>query len=228
MRLRPNADYEADFSEEEDVRREIAEALGVPEKSLRLEFDSTNEDLWTVYERGAGRPYSVVFDAETAEAVAEARVLEQLVDKPESFGRAFLERLIDRDQLYEELFSEVSFTTWQYADALADRDAEEFWRVAESVGIPAQRDEEDGVLFEPDGADVEALGEKLAARQIKDPVQYLIDLHGETAGIVAAFHTAGMDEELGAHDAVMHYGAEHFLGPLHGTASGFVYWRSES
>ena len=227
MRLRRNdAERERDFSEEADVRAEMAEALGVPESSLRIELVTTyGYDAWVVSARGSGRAYTVVYDVDTADGVAQGLVYEELVDRPESFGRDFLEPFVDKETLYDELLSDLESTTWRYALSLSERDDDEFWNVAASVGISPTLDE-DGEVAYPDGADIETLSEALAKRELKDPVEHLVALYGEQQGILVALRTGGFDEELAAEEAVQRHGSARFLGKVQETPVGFAYWRT--
>lgn len=222
----------ADFDDEDDVRCEMAAALGESMSDLSIENDKGLESFGAaspVYRVESGREeYVVVEDDDEAESLALAVVRQDLDDEPEIFSQSFLEGQIDTDKLRRELRYDVDDQTQEEAEELS-RDADDFWRTAEGFGMSAPDADEDGDMPDPTDSEIGDLADKMASDRLSDPMQYLEDIYGKADAVAKALEITGFNVDDAAEEAVSTDGWQHFLarydGNSHETKSGFVYWR---
>lgn len=215
---------------EENVRREMADELGVDPADLVVDespLASFGEEALQV--RLGQKEYTVVEDEETAERLALAVVTQDLEQEPELFNPDFLARHIDMKKL-EEWVYEAAMED-DYAYDLARRNPEFFWEIAEQWDVE-DLPEPDEYGNRPDHVDqryIDALQEAIARNKAKDPMGFFEDIYGRRDAIKYAIEAAGIDIEAAAEEAVSVDGWQHFLarydGKSHETKSGFVYWR---
>lgn len=224
-----------DFGDEEEVLREMAGELDIPEDELRIEEDHglTGFGEGTVYSvtiRGGGhKEWYVVEGSDQEHALAVAIVTQDLEEQPEIFNQSFIESHIDTDRLRRDLMSDVLNMRIEDLQDMADRRPDDFWREYEGEGWDAPEENEEGERREPEYREIEELAEKQAEAQLRDPMEYLEDVYGREDAVKEAIRIAGIDVAAAAEEAVNVDGPGHFLssydGSTHETKSGLVYWR---
>lgn len=141
----------ADFSDEDAVLAEVAEALEEDVTDLRIKEDMlTSFKEGTVYRvstRGGRREWCVAEGHEAAYNLAVAIVTQDLEDEPEElFSPEFLESHIDMDRLKDALEMDMQDSE---EDDLRELDAEDFWREAEGEGMEPRYTVTVSDLFSP-------------------------------------------------------------------------------
>lgn len=226
-----------EFSDPEDVRVEMARALGVEPESLEIEeyphsisgtsmYRVDHKGVMGDYGRHEDREYYVVENNDAAEDEALARVKQDLENEPEIFEQHFIEQHIDTERLRRDLHSDVENQNREYVNDLSDS---EFWGEAGRQGMTVPDDDEDGNTPEPTDSDREDLAERITDEKLKDPMEYLEDIYGKEDAVKQAIQIAGIDVDGAAQEAVNVDGAGHFLasydGNLNETPNGLAYWR---
>lgn len=226
-----------DFGDEDEVLREMAGELDIPEEELRIEEDRGLSGFGegTVYRitiRGGGghKEWMVVEDEDQERNLAVAIVTQDLEEQPEMFEQHFIESHIDTDRLRRDLMSDVVNMRIEDLQDMADRRPDDFWKEYEGEGFDAPEEDEEGERREPTYSEVEELADKQAETQLRDPMEYLEDIYGREDAVKQAIAIAGIDVAAAADEAVSVDGPAHFLGTYDGqthvSKSGLVYWRS--
>jgi len=220
-----------DFDDEDAVLAAVAKDLKEDPEDLKIESNRGLESfgegtVYTVKFRGSksGHEYTVVEDDDQANALALAVVTQDLESEPEIFESSFIESHIDTTRLARDLHGDVRDMAEEELREMRPRD---FWKTAERhIDVPEE--DEDGEMPDPDDF-IEDVAEKMAEERLKDPMQYLADIYGDTDAVAQAIKIAGIDVKAAAEDAVDTDGWQHFLAHYDGnsyeTKSGLVYWR---
>jgi hypothetical protein len=223
------AKNEIDFGDEDTVLAEMADELDIDVDELKIK-ERTDFGV-TTYEitiRGGGhKEWKVVENSDAERELALAIVKQDLDDEPEIFTQSWLEGFIDMDRLRRELHSNVLSMN---EDRLRDERLDDFWRSYEGAGLDAPEEDEDGERPDPTDSEIEELAEKQTDEELRDPMQYLEDMHGKEEATKEAIRIAGIDIDAAAEEAVNTDGAGHFLSSYDGSTSetknGLVYWRA--
>lgn len=223
--------------DEKTVAKEMAKALGVKIRELRVERSKTYE-AFGVDKRGIYRieidrlnlgqvdmEFFVVEDDGVADALAVEVVKQDLQDSPSHFNQSFIEQHIDREKLKKELWQETYDRNFE---DLHDTDVESFWWSAKGQGMYVPDIEDDDGKRDPTEEEIVECAEKMTEDELHDPVDFLERYFGEKA-IDKAIEIVGIDVEAAANDAVRTDGPGHYLSSydsnIHETPGGFVYWR---
>lgn len=223
-------EHEINFEDEDEVLAEMAEALDIDPDDLRIRADPGLEGFGTgtVYEisiRGSknGKEWKVVESYDQMRELALEIVKQDLEEEPGNFEPSFIEQHINKDRLRRDLESDVLNMAEEDLREMSDRD---FWRTAEDY-IEVPEEDEDGDMPDPEDY-IEDVAEKMAADQLKDPMEYLEGIYGDDAA-KKAIEIAGIDINAATEDAVDTDGPEHFVARYDGNSSttpnGLVYWR---
>jgi hypothetical protein len=92
-------------------------------------------------------------------------------------------------------------------------------------------DQWDAIGEEPEvsNSDLTDVANDMATAQLRDPLEYLVDIYGRQEAPKKAIEIAGIDVEKAADEAVSTDGAAHFMcgydGNYDTTKSGFIVWR---
>lgn len=180
--------------------------------------------------------YYVAANDGAADEKAEAMVKDDLSSQPEIFNQEWLSGYIDESKLRDALSNGVEEEIRQNPDSYGwepGLKAEEEWE----ENIDEIEDEgnvlERNLLVPPKEVDEtepdEDWVEEKAKEILRDPMEYLKEIHGDSEYIKEALNMAPINEEKAAEDAVSSDGAGHFLSSEDGTVydlpNGGVYWK---
>jgi len=216
-----------DFSDEEAVLAEMAEALDIDPDELEIEESGLTDfgvgTVYTIRINGGNKEWTVAENYDQQRALAIEVVKQDLEEEPSNFNKDFIEQHINIDRLRRDLEPDLRSNNEEHLRDMRDRD---FWREAERyIDVPEK--DEDGEMPDPEDY-IEEVADKMTEEQLKDPMAYLEDLYGDDAA-KQAIEIAGIDVDAAAEDAVDTDGEAHFLARYdsndYHTKSGLVYWR---
>lgn len=230
---------EPDFDDEDSVRAVMARELDIAPEDLELDdggrgFSSFGVDSFWLVESGR-MGWVVARDNDVVRDLALAVVKQDIENEPEIFSQDFLESHINVDRLRRDLEPDLLNENHDYFDEMSDDDLLDDgprYGIDTDQYMETDEDDEDAEpeLTDRDGL-VEALAEEKTSRDLKDPVDYLVEIYGRDQAIAEAIKIAGIDIDAAAEDAVNTDGPEHFVAPYDGNSHeldcGWVYWRTD-
>ncbi len=217
-----------DFSDEDAVLAEMAQALDINPDELEIEESPLAGfgagTVYTVSISSGSKEWTVVESYDQQRELAIEVVKQDLEEDPSVFNKDFIERHINTDRLKRDLEPDVRNNNEEHLRDMRDRD---FWREAERY-IDVPEEDEDGEMPDPEDY-IEDVADKMTEEQLKDPMAYLEDIYGSDDAAKQAIEIAGIDVDAAAEDAVDTDGEAHFLARYdsndYHTRNGLVYWR---
>lgn len=190
-----------------------AEDLTIDDVTIKEGFWGWHEgaDVATI-EIGT-KEYFVAPDDDTVHNLAVALVTQDLESEPGLFNQSFIESYVNVDRLRDMLRSDVEEQVREQLryETRHEETSEDEEEVASAEELFEERVEND------------------TEQQLRDPVQYLIDIYGQEEGVKQAINIAGINISEAAEDAVSADGEGHFLstydGNVNSLPSGGAYWR---
>ena len=231
----PRTPRKADFDDEKSVLREFCAAEDCKPNDCSIEEDKglRSFGVGDFYQIACGRnEYQVARNHDSMRDLAIAIVTQDLNDEPELFNKDFIGSNIDTDKLRTALQSDVEDSNRDYAH---DIGAARFWKEASDHGIDIPDDVQEALDVgddprEPSDTEIDSFAEDMTTDQLRDPMEYLVDIYGREDAASQAIKIAGINIDRAAEKAVDTDGPEHFVahydGNSHETKSGFVYWRT--
>jgi hypothetical protein len=227
----------ADFNNEYDVLLEFCQAEGCkPDYCTSIKEDKRLQGfgVGTYYQitREHDHDYTIAKNADSLRDLAVEIVKQDLNDSPENFNQDWLSTHVDMDALRKILRPDVEDSNRDHAK---DVGARRFWDATANRGIDIPDDVQDALDAgedprEPNYDEVETLVEDMTNDQLRDPMEYMVDIYGRDEAATQAIKIAGIDVDQAAENAVDTDGPEHFVAHYDGksreTKSGFVYWRT--
>jgi len=231
----------SDKREDWDVARDHALQEGIQDLIVQLDMaralDVSPSDLVVTEERpydesfevSLGRKeWVVVPDEDTAREIALARVTEDLENEPELFNPNFIQSHIDQEALKKWVYD--ARMEDDYVDEIAERQVDDFWRLAEQFGLDVPEPDEEGEMPEPSSKMIDKVKEAYAEDASQNPMSFFEDIYGRAEAPKHAIEAVGIDIAAAAEEAINVDGWEHFLahydGKSYETDSGLVYWRT--
>jgi hypothetical protein len=123
-----------DFSDEDAVLADMAEALDIDPDELTIRDDRSwfSVQAYEVTTRGGRKEWRVVASEDDERELALEIVKQDLEEQPEIFNQDFIEQHIDLDRLRRDLESDVQSSN---EERLRDETFEDFWKEAARDGM---------------------------------------------------------------------------------------------
>lgn len=208
------------------VLLDMARELDVPPTDLEVTEGRPYDDSFEVVH--GNESYVVVPDEATAYNIALERVKEDLENSPSSFSSSFIEAHIDQKELKKYVFD--ARLDDDYVEELAERQPDDFWRLAARFGVGAPDPDEDGEMPEPSARTIREVKRGYAEDEAENPMSFFENMYGAEEAVQQAVDAVGIDVEAAAEDAVDTDKWQRFLAHYDGNAyttdSGLVYWRT--